>query len=459
MTKPITSGPYRTFRNLNEYESFLEYEASTITIPISCREPNGPWLSEDVKLKAFMRLEIYPPYVNGLGTREFQFTIRDWDLYGSSPMLNQVFYGDPRGRLTEIVQNGVRIVDYVPVSILFRVSPNLSIEVDSDQVTACELFAPPNDLEIRNLTSHAFRNWVKGDEFDKPWMYTQPGNRIYWEALSGAATQALAQRAKGRNVPIDGFLTAGAPMILFHKKNPNQRAFDVTEDEDRANYLLAVANLRDQKGDGDLSFVAVDDVRGFAGNISQINGNTVLSSLSRQQEPLEIRWKLARTFKDFKQFDEFLTSRSLDKDLPRLSGAIRVVSPARSLGTAEQRPDVGDPFDSADFPVRITYAINYDIFLNRERFVADQAGIAIAVGALEIPPRDVKVAFEKPHMADVLGMACVFRGGGCCIGMHEITPEEYAAGVNFARYWRTMPLAPDDPGWNRFAAFDRSFRY
>jgi hypothetical protein len=61
MVKPIISGPYKTFRRLNTEETFLEFERSTITIPMKGRRsPNEPWMEEEIKLKAFMRLEIYP---------------------------------------------------------------------------------------------------------------------------------------------------------------------------------------------------------------------------------------------------------------------------------------------------------------------------------------------------------------------------------------------------------------
>lgn len=68
MTKPIISGPYRTFRRLQQHESYLEYEGSTITIPMRGRESLAdPWMEDEISLRAFMRLEIYPAYVNKLG--------------------------------------------------------------------------------------------------------------------------------------------------------------------------------------------------------------------------------------------------------------------------------------------------------------------------------------------------------------------------------------------------------
>ncbi len=51
---------------------------------------------------------------------------------------------------------------------------------------------------------------------------------------------------------------------------------------------------------------------------------------------------------------------------------------------------------ASDYPARIIYSAIYDIFLNDERIVANQPGVAFATGVRQIPPSDVKVAFEKP---------------------------------------------------------------
>ena len=41
MPKPMISGPYRTFRRLNPDQAFLEFEGSTITIPMRGRRLAG----------------------------------------------------------------------------------------------------------------------------------------------------------------------------------------------------------------------------------------------------------------------------------------------------------------------------------------------------------------------------------------------------------------------------------
>ena len=62
----------------------VEYEQSIITIPIyaGTKEP-----VEILKLTAWMRLVREAPTRNGLGHRQLEFTIADWELYGYSEFL------------------------------------------------------------------------------------------------------------------------------------------------------------------------------------------------------------------------------------------------------------------------------------------------------------------------------------------------------------------------------------
>jgi hypothetical protein len=449
MPKPIIQGPYRTFRRLNPGETFLEYEGSTITIPMRGRRgADGAWIEDEIKLKAFMRLEVFPPYVNNLLTREFQFIIRDWYLYGKSPMLNELFFGDPRGILQKDAVTGQE--GFVPAVVTFNVSNNYEPSVlaaPGAAVRTADLFGPVGGLEIRNLTSHHLRGWERLPEKSASPVYTLPGNTLFWTILSGEATEALAKRDPGVRALLAN--AAPGPSILFHTRKPTRNKdrvdvfdFDPLNAEQRYAALLAIGTLT--RDDGVIHAVAPPP---FELHRVQLPGNTVLSPLDLPRQPLEIRWQLAKP-----EGAKLANHRAFTlKGGERIDGAIRIVSPARSLGTADFRPDPGDPIDSADFPARITYAINYSIAVNRERFVEDQAGVAIAVGALEIPPRDVTVAFDKPHVGHVLQQYLEF-GPGHCTGMHEITVLEYEAGVNFARYWRTVRL---DPGqWKDFRDYD-----
>ncbi len=451
MPRPIIQGPYRTFRRLTRNETYLEFEGSTITIDIKARRsPDDPWMEEELKLRAYMRLEIFPPYINNLGTREFQFIIRDWWLNGKSEMLSELFFGDPRGYWLGRAE-GCRYRDFVPATVTFRVSNNYDVDVDEGSgLGACDLFGPTRELEIRNLTSHDLRTWSDVAERGEAKTYSLPSNRIYWQILPGEALGKCGARDVYGDVG-DG------PVILFHNMPPRgERRFDMADEEARAGHLLAVGKLDggDGKGRGG-SFVARApygrDGFGLEALKVQQSGNVTLSPLYRPKRDLEIRWRLA---------DGLDRERLIDrlKQAGSLSGSIRIVSPARSLGTADQGPVLGEPLDCCDFPARITYAINYAIAVNREQFVEDQAGIAIAVGVDDVPPRDVTVAFDKPHIGHVLDRYLEF-GPGHCTGMHEITQEEYDRGVNFCRYWRTVPLDPDPGAWAGFEDFDPTRDY
>ncbi|UUV08275.1 hypothetical protein [Ruegeria sp. YS9] len=446
MTKPIISGPYRTFRALNDYESYVEFEGSTITIPLRARRsPNEEWMSDEIKLRAFMRLEVYPPYVNNLGTREFQFTIRDWDLYGKSPMLNQLFYGDPRGRLVTDKETGLS--DYVPAAMTFRVSPNNRLKVDPDSPQeARALFGDDSDIELRDLNSHHLRVWhsdpSSGERAQK---YSNPHNKIYWEIVSA---ESLSKEGLSNLLPGG---SEGTLFILFHKKHPNipgdSGEFDLKNPEDRARYLVAFSEFESQdeiEAHGrSLSRTRSRLLgRGLGSMVTQLRGNSVISSFSRSKQSLDIRVPINPAFTEKGTLQERATELLKESDAGKIRGEIQFASPSRSLGTADRAPLPGEPFDSADFPARITYAINYDIFVNDQKFVEDQAGIAIAVGAEEIPPRDVKVAFEKPQAGLVADRYLEFSAGSCT-GMMEITKEEFEEGMNFSRYWRNVPLAPD----------------
>lgn len=438
MVKPIISGPYKTFRRLNSEETFLEFEGSTITIPMKGRRsPSEPWMEEEIKLKAYMRLEIYPPYVNNLGTREFQFIIRDWDLYGKSTMLNRLFFDNPLGFYDP------ETLSYVPAVVTFTVSNNYSVEGDDNR----EIFAHEKYLEIRDLTSHDLRFYSEFRERDSNSTYTLPSNRIYWQVVAANSVQDKRLNPNSQDTPV----------IVFHNKPPvdaNNRIsnFDINDSQDVAQHLLGVSDFteRSPKTIREVGIQFNTKVKSRDNNDkhmrTQLRGNTVLSPLYKARSPIDISWRLSNRIKDVSELKEFIGRQ----------GYIRIVSPAKSLGTAEQAPDVGHPIDSTDFPARITYAINYHIYINRERFVEDRSGIAIAVGVHEVPPRDVTVAFDKPHIGHVLEKFLEF-GPGHCTGMHEIPEEEYLSGLNFCRYWRTVPLDPTN--WIGYRDYDPNLVY
>jgi hypothetical protein len=72
----------------------LEFEGSTITIPIRAQLRNGWITTEEVDFSAFMRLELDRRVRNQLGRTQFEFTIAVWELFGRSELLSQKFEAD-----------------------------------------------------------------------------------------------------------------------------------------------------------------------------------------------------------------------------------------------------------------------------------------------------------------------------------------------------------------------------
>jgi hypothetical protein len=64
----------------------IEYEHSIITIPLVLHGETEP--AEVLKLDAYMRLDREEPVRNGLGYRQFEFTIAAWELHGYSKVLD-----------------------------------------------------------------------------------------------------------------------------------------------------------------------------------------------------------------------------------------------------------------------------------------------------------------------------------------------------------------------------------
>ncbi len=366
MPIPMISGPYKTFRDLNPGETYIEYEGSTITIPIRAKLRGGAEIEERLKLSAFMRLEVFPAYVNQLGTREFQFFIRDWELYGYSPLLNELFMGHPHGYL----EKGVDPREGREIAVM---TFTLSHHYEKFQDEKDELLAPASRLVIDDVTSHDMHN-----------------NDIFWEIVPDS-------------------LHVGRFIVYFHKKPPTEKGVAPFSYIDDFEHLVAVA----ENVDGGQPFKA-QLVQGRT-PVPAL-GNTVLAPGMRLRTPLSIQWALGPK--------------------PRPSrGHIHIITPARSICVADQGPDLGHPIDSADFPARITYAASYHVYVNDTPFVVDQAGVAIADGVHEIPPVDVRVAFEKPFQGKFFSFAA-----GTCTGMHEITEAQYRQGKALSNFFRSVRL-------------------
>lgn len=77
-----------------------------------------------------------------------------------------------------------------------------------------------------------------------------------------------------------------------------------------------------------------------------------------------------------------------------------------------------------DYPAIIIYNAIYDVYLDQKCIVKNQPGVAMARGVVEIPPRNITVAFQKPFMSQDI-IFCP----GTCEDMRSITKEEFLTGI------------------------------
>lgn len=97
----------------------------------------------------------------------------------------------------------------------------------------------------------------------------------------------------------------------------------------------------------------------------------------------------------------------------------------------------------SDFPATIIYSACYDVFINEDKIIDAQMGVAICTPIVSIPPRNVLVAFEKPFEDRKRGIAF---NRGCCWGMRTITTDDFLEGTNQARKIRGWPALRDAYG-------------
>lgn len=110
-----------------------------------------------------------------------------------------------------------------------------------------------------------------------------------------------------------------------------------------------------------------------------------------------------------------------------------------------------------DFPALIVYNAIYDVYLDGTKILSKTPGIAMARGVMEIPPRNITVAFQKPFMIGKKGVAfqpkhdvcqsrpdsetcscqqdpeCVIVDPGSCEDMETVAAEEFESGLKEAR--------------------------
>jgi hypothetical protein len=106
-----------------------------------------------------------------------------------------------------------------------------------------------------------------------------------------------------------------------------------------------------------------------------------------------------------------------------------------------------------DYPAMIVYNAIYDVYLNDVKIIDKQAGVAFATGVMEIPPRNITVAFHKPfslsearrkdaRLDAKLGevVASVEFDPGTCEDMTQITREQFNEGTRQASEYRQRPF-------------------
>jgi hypothetical protein len=107
-----------------------------------------------------------------------------------------------------------------------------------------------------------------------------------------------------------------------------------------------------------------------------------------------------------------------------------------------------------DYPAMIVYDAIYDVYLNDVKIIDQQAGVAFATGVMEIPPRNITVAFYKPFSLSAarrkdakldakLGEvdSSFDLDAGTCEDMTQITPRQFNEGLRQALEFRSKSLS------------------
>lgn len=153
-------------------------------------------------------------------------------------------------------------------------------------------------------------------------------------------------------------------------------------------------------------------------------------------------------------------SRALDANITfKLSATTK----PKSLGVALQK--------KKDYPAMIVYNAIYDIYLNDVKIGENLAGVAFATGVMEIPPRNITVAFNKPFVLSLdpkrrqipnpsassttvelppcggTPEACM--GPGTCEDMSSITAQQFEAGAAKAKSYRSSRSAAQSARANK----------
>ena len=118
-----------------------------------------------------------------------------------------------------------------------------------------------------------------------------------------------------------------------------------------------------------------------------------------------------------------------------LAFAPKMAVPRECLGAGAFTPKCRRLLDNvtelsrSDFPALIVYNAIYDVYVNDKKIVSQEPGVAMARGAMQIPPTGITVAFQKP--IDVPGVIKICPG--TCSGMVTIPESTFNAGLDTAR--------------------------
>ena len=123
---------------------------------------------------------------------------------------------------------------------------------------------------------------------------------------------------------------------------------------------------------------------------------------------------------------------------------------------------------NGDYPAMIVYDAIYDVYLNDVKIIDKQAGVAFATGVMEIPPRNITVAFHKPFSLTEARkrdakldakLGEVVDGfsldPGTCEDMTQITPQQFNEGLRQAGEYRQKSLAHKTSSNNNKKPADR----
>lgn len=118
-----------------------------------------------------------------------------------------------------------------------------------------------------------------------------------------------------------------------------------------------------------------------------------------------------------------------------LAFAPKMAVPRECLGAGAFTPKCRKLLDNvtelsrSDFPALIVYNAIYDVYVNDKKIVSQEPGVAMARGAMQIPPTGITVAFQKP--IDIPGVIKICPG--TCAGMVTIPESTFNAGLDTAR--------------------------